>query len=69
MTDKTSVYPVDKNKILKGITFFHTVYWISLASNKMGKYHENLIEDKPSGGHMGWAVAYLTKGTSMIKNA
>lgn len=33
----------------------------------MAKYHNSLIEDKPSAGHMGIAVGYLTQADKNVK--
>lgn len=35
----------------------------------MAIYHKNLIEDKPNGCNMGWALAYLIKANGMLKSA
>jgi hypothetical protein len=67
--DKTIQLPQNLNLKIRVLLFYYASYCEGITSLKLAKYHEELQEEKPLDGHMGYCLSYVSKGATVMKTA
>ena len=69
LQDKTLQMPQNIALKIRVLLFYYASYCEALTCLKMSRYHEDLQEEKPLDGHMGYSLSYVNKGALVIKAA